>query len=214
MRRTAIVKNLLAFGVMVGFLAATWVLAALSIGRPSSPKPQTPQYSAPPQLDRADPGLVYATAVRDDDCATALPMVAWMTDRLDWTAKQGLAVDGVRAELCGRITGVMGGPATVRNEGIDDAAVLVPSAQIEFVRVDGGLSDLGDLVSHRTWLRITYPDPHDAPRNRNGRPLKSLLAGVNIAQNGQVLKAAIIGNLELRPQAVWSEWPVAGTTSR
>ena len=85
----------------------------------------------------------------------------------------------------------------IAKEGIEDQYVFVPKAQVEPAGADAGRAGLERKVSGRAWLRVSYPEPGVAPKDENGRAVKSLTVGVNMSDDGYVLKSEIIGNLEL-----------------
>ena len=82
-------------------------------------------------------------------------------------------------------------------EGIEDSYVFAPGARLEVVDVDGGRQDLERPVKQRTWIRVSYPDPLRAPCDGKGGPVEALVAGVNVDDEGLVLKASVIGNLDI-----------------
>ncbi len=156
----------------------------------------------------ADAALTYARAYQDGDCAAIIAATGWMQQRLEWVRAQNgpLTTADARDDLCGRLAASRSQRNGLRREGIEDAEVFVPDARVEVMHVDRGRDDLSETVAQRVWLRVRYPNPETAPRDATGQAIASLVAGLNFSPEGLVVKAGIIGSLELDETSVSCDW--------
>ena len=142
----------------------------------------------------------YAELMRTGQYQQALLKVAWVEDRLARVrAERGdaAAENEALAGLVGELTRVDRSNAVLRSEGIEDQYIFPARAQIEVAGADAGRGGLERKTSGRAWLRVTYPEPGLAPRDEGGRAIRSLTVGLNLSDDQKVLKAEIIGNLEI-----------------
>lgn len=183
--------------------------AARPIG--ASKLPQPGQAQAEPNTDhgRTSPGMIYAKAMQQGDWHQVVAKTLWMQDRLervrmqrgnDTAVEEALTV--IEAELSQRsIT-----ENQVTAEGVEDKYVFAPGAEIEWQSADEGRQDLEAPALRRDWIRVTYPSRERALRDQENIPLRSLLVGVNYTAEGQVLKANVVGNLDIDDVSFDYDW--------
>jgi len=153
------------------------------------------------------PGLRYAEAVKAGDWDEVMRRTPWIRERLEYVsvneggeeAKQ-LALSELREQFMDRSPG--GVENHLRPEGVEDQYLFNAAAQLEPVAVDQGLDGLEAPVESRLWIRITYPTRELALRDMNQLPLRSLVAGVNMGADGDILKANTVGNAEIKVGSV------------
>ena len=159
------------------------------------------------QLERA--ALAYVQAVQDRDAAGVIGMTLWMQERLSYaqvTAKDASDVVAARAALERKILKRVIEHNQLCSEGVEDKYVFAPGAEVEVAGVDEGRSDLAEPAAGRVWLRVTYPRESVALRGNNGDPIHSLRVGVNLTRGQKVLKASVIGNLDIDYESLSFEW--------
>ncbi|MFO7977002.1 MAG: hypothetical protein R6V12_20515 [Candidatus Hydrogenedentota bacterium] len=147
----------------------------------------------------------YARALQEGRADEVIRMTHWMQKRLQRVRLSCSAPadeEGARAELRRDIlTRTLEGNR-LRPEGVKDKYIFAPGAKLSVVGSDKGehLCDgaLSCPVKERTWLRVVYPNPVTALRDEMGRPIRSIVVGVNISDEGYVVKAGVLGNLEIR----------------
>lgn len=142
----------------------------------------------------------YAELMRTGQYQQALLKVAWVEDRLARVrAERGdaAAENDALAGLVADMARVDRSNAVLRNEGIEDQYVFASRAQVEVAGADAGRGGLERKTAGRAWLRVTYPEPGLAPRDEGGRAIRSLTVGLNMSDDQKVLKAEIVGNLEI-----------------
>lgn len=154
------------------------------------------------------PAMRYAVAVRDGDCDTVIDMTSWIQERLAYvsnTSGAASAVTDERAALCRELTtrGIEGNQ--LQAEGIEDRYVFAPGCSITLAGEDGGHDGL-DGVARRAWLEVTYPLMSMALRNETARPIRSIVVGVNLSREGKVMKAGVLGNLDIQWGSVDLDW--------
>ncbi len=147
-----------------------------------------------------DPALRYAAAVQDGDCELVVAMARSMQDRLRYvqsTSGQGNEYALARDALCEDLQSRPVEGNLLAPEGIEDKYVFPPGARIEWLRRDAGRQTLDSPVAHRTWLRVSYPIDRYAPRGVDGRAIRAMDVGVNVSPDGSIVKAEIVGNLDV-----------------
>jgi len=145
-------------------------------------------------------GLHYARAVRDGDCGEVIALTWWMQERLDFVALEAgtaAARDAEHAVLCARLIHRVFEENVLRPEGVEDQYVFRPGAKFELIGYDEGEDTLAKPVWRREWILVRYTSPAQALRDARGRPLERLRVGVNISEDGYILKAGIVGNLTI-----------------
>lgn len=151
--------------------------------------------------------LNYVTAVQTGVCARAIDLTWWMQERLQFAAQN--SPDGVstaRQELCDSITARERGGNRLSSEGVEDQYVFTPMADVEVVAVEAGRQDLAKASKERVWLEVSYPIPTQALHDEKGAPIKSLRVGVSLSNDGFILKAGTVGNLEIDFDSISYSW--------
>lgn len=160
-----------------------------------------------PVSESADIAQRYISAVQAGDCARAIELTWWMQERLRFAMKSGEGAQGPAMEdLCNSLKDRTAEGNYLLLEGIEDQYVFAPMAKVEVSGLDGGRQDLVKPVIERVWMLVSYPVPTQALRDENGTPIKSLIAGVNVSTDGYVLKAGVIGNLEIDFESISYKW--------
>lgn len=150
--------------------------------------------------DVAANAMKYVQALQTGQYQQALLQLDWVQERLDHVrATQGSAVaeNEALSTLVTQLANADRTQAVVREEGIEDQYIFVPRAQVDFSGADAGRGDLERPTAGRAWLRVSFPEPAIAPKSIDGRSIKAMTVGVNVAADGRILKSEIIGNLEI-----------------
>jgi hypothetical protein len=155
--------------------------------------------------------------MQDGDCDDVIALTAWMADRIRRVSLQAGgpdALDQAREHLCDQVRRRPVEGNQLRAEGIEDEYVFAPGTQLEVVAIDEGRDDLDRAIEQRVWIRVTYPRRATAPlapAAGAGVPLQPVHAwtvGVNVSQDDTcVVKANVIGNLEVDPDSIAFDWP-------
>src|SRR5690606_8993551 len=103
----------------------------------------------------------------------------------------------LRAEMCATLERADREGYRLTVEGMDDAYLLAPAATYTILGADQGASGLAKNPIERVWMQMDYTTAGVVPRDVNDVPIATLRIGINISADGQVLKAAIRGNLEI-----------------
>ncbi|MBI2434126.1 MAG: hypothetical protein HYV26_14815 [Candidatus Hydrogenedentes bacterium] len=157
----------------------------------------------------AEPALRYARALQEGNWEEAVALTQWMQERLERVAADSTSdkvVTDERKRLVDKLSEWTVSENQVRAEGIEDQYIFSPGSTLAAVRVDGGRPDLEAVSVRRVWLRVTYPEQTRAPRDMENRVLRSLTVGVNVSEAGRVLKANVLGNLEIDWSSALFEW--------
>jgi len=144
--------------------------------------------------------MQYVQELQQGQYEKALFRVAWVQERLarERAAKgNGDADNTVLRALASAQAPTERSRAVLEQEGIEDTYIFVPRAEIVVAGADGGRIGLERPTAGRAWLAVSYPDPSNAPKDETGRPIRGLTVGLNLSEDGYVLKAEIIGNLEI-----------------
>lgn len=211
----------IAFGVIGGAAVIYWgapVSSTLAKNSKSSAQETgtitVRSLSAAELADLSRTSMAYAESMSARSCDEVIDMTWWMQERLRFVRLSGdddAVVQAAHAELCDRVTSHRPEGNQLTAEGIEDRYVFVPGARIEAVAIDEGRDDLAKAVRHRTWLRVEFPTRERAPLDMKGKPLRGLLAGVNISTDGYILKAGILGNVELDTSSFSYDWARKGS---
>ncbi|HOF41357.1 MAG TPA: hypothetical protein PLD73_14895 [Candidatus Hydrogenedentes bacterium] len=98
----------------------------------------------------------------------------------------------------------------LRPEGVEDKYIFAPGTHIELLAGDNREDCAGDELScpvrERTWLYVTYPDAAGALRDEEGRPIRSIVVGVAVSPDGQIVKAGVLGNVEIDRERIALDW--------
>lgn len=180
---------------------------------------EEPAEPGPVDVERPIPGgvaLRYAEAYQENRCEDIIRLTSWMSDRLRRVSLEDpdpKALDKAREKLCEKILARPFEDNVLRQEGIEDQFVFAPGAIIDVVGKDAGRSDLGVSVHERIWLRVTYSRRETAPLatvNANSsdmKPVRAWTVGVNVGSQGTVLKASVLGNVEVKRETISFDWP-------
>lgn len=211
MKETKSVQGLFVVAAGIG-LAVVWWLGSSAI--PVEADYQTKGTARSLQDESGTPlssvAWRYALAVRGNNCAEVIRMTLWMNERLDRVrAAHGDSeeLDAARKALCRQITHRAIEANQLTAEGVDDQYVFAPGVELELVGIDDGAAGLKRPVAERSWIRVTYPNRRRALRDDDGRPIRSVVVGVNVSQDGYILKAGFIGNLEVDRESIQYSWP-------
>ena len=151
----------------------------------------------------------YAVAFRDGKWDDVIEMVFWMREHLN---RIRIAEGSPRSEnearetLKRQVSCRFLGENQLRAEGVEDQYVFTPGTQITPLGADAGRKDLSQPVADRTWFRVEFPEDTTALRDENGAAIRALTVGVNVSPSGHVLKAAVIGNLEIDRTTLSFDW--------
>lgn len=149
----------------------------------------------------------YALSVQKGMSSDVVDMTWWMEERLRKVFDSGER-ERTRAKLREKVLKREEGGNLIRAEGIEDKYIFVPGAGIEVKITDEGLEDLEKEVWQRSWLEVTYSNAATAPRGESENPIRSLVVGVNVSEDGYILKAGVIGNLEIDMSSLSYDWNV------
>jgi len=151
----------------------------------------------------------YAEAYQEGDWGKVHSLTPWVQERLDYVQEtEGPeAVATERDALMATIGTRTLDENYLRETGVDDQYVFTPSARITFDSFDEGRDDLEAPVARRTWFKVVYSVREKAMLDRDSIPIRSLRVGVNVSRDGLVLKANIIGNLDIDWNSIKYDWP-------
>lgn len=183
----------LAAAVAAGLLCAGLLIQRM---KPDDAKQETP-VSFFPQVEMA---VAYVQAVQQGQWDYVIDHTGWMQDRLARVSlEKGSpeAINQAREELRARLRDRSAKKACLQREGLEDQYVFMPGAVIRCIGCDTGRQGLDRPVAARVWFEVQYPGETRAPVDEEGRPVPFLEAGVNLSEDGLVLKAGIAGNVEL-----------------
>ncbi len=151
----------------------------------------------------------YARAMQEGDWEWAVRHTLWMRDRLRYVElHEGGTEAREKQEL---VLFEQLGQRTVEGnqllkEGIEDQYVFKPGAALMMVGSDTPGEMLDRPVAERVWIRVTYPGREFALRDELHLPIRALTVGVNVSHDGYVLKANIIGNLDIDHDSISYNW--------
>ena len=153
--------------------------------------------------------MKYTRAFQDSNCTEVIAHVPWMREHLAHTAMETgdtAARAQAKEKLCAKI--LRRGPEgnQIQFEGIEDAYLFCPGASISVSGTDEGRHDLEAPVHERVWLDIVYPSRAMAPMSPSGEPVHRLRAGLNLSTEGQILKASVLGNVEIDFDSIDTDW--------
>lgn len=192
------------------FLNGQGVLESVSAsagGAANTPRAQEAKEELDPVSQAA---LRYATALQEGDCDTAMACTLWMRQRLDNALLHSSnleAVEDAKERLRERLLDRAPEQNCLMPGGLADQYIFAPGTRIEVVRCDEGEAGLSAPVAGRAWLRVEFPLEENAPLGPNGKPIRSFLVGLNISEDGSIVKAGIRGNGEIRLSSLQYDWP-------
>lgn len=191
-------------GSIIG-LALGLLIRGCFIDEPSTIRPSFEAW--PPR--EASIAWKYAQAVQEGDWEWVIQHTLWMRDRLRYVelhdggpeAREKQELD--LFELLGQRT-VQGNQ--LLKEGIEDQYVFKPGATLMIVDSDTPGDILDRPVAERVWIRVTYPKRDLALRDELHLPIRALTVGVNVSHDGYVLKANVVGNLDIDWDSISYNW--------
>lgn len=153
----------------------------------------------------------YARALQEGDWDAALERVSWMQERLHLAAAAG----GAEAEMEARRT--LRNQLAIRNvegnrlrpEGVEDQYVFTPDATVRYLGSDAGMEDLEAPVAERVWMEVSYGDRSHALLDQDTVPIQRLRVGLNVSAEGFILKANVVGNLNIDKTTISTNWGAA-----
>ncbi len=207
-------RNWLA-AIIVGALAgaACWYIVVSERAKRSLLEPQRSGAESDSGVAFADDSIAmrYAAAVQDGNCDEIIRLTLWMRDRLNYvrfeTGGDQASVDEARTELCDDVQTRRVEGNRIALAGIDDQYIFVPGAAIEAVSAGPGRSDLAKPVNKALRVRVTYPLASRAPKSESGASIRSLEASIYVSSDGYVLKAGVVGNLDIDWDSFAFDWP-------
>lgn len=151
----------------------------------------------------------YARAYQEGNWERVLDLTPWAQERLA-LVRQSEGPEAEAREHDNLLAG-FGTRSIVENQlqdsGIEDQYVFTPGAMLRFDSVDEGREDLEAPVARRTWLVVTYPAREKAPLDSESIPIRSVRVGINVSHEGQILKANVVGNLDIDWASIRYDWP-------
>lgn len=201
-------------GACCGLIVGVAIKRALPLDSPTdTPSPTdwteaSLEESVVPEVVRDSVAWRYAKAYQDGNWSQVLELTLWMEDRLAFVARSdgADAVAQERENLIAQVSERRIADNHLRDVGVDDQYIFIPGARIEYVRDDAGRDDLEAAVARRTWFRVTYPAREKALLDKEGLPIRSVLVGVNVSLDGRVLKAEVVGNLDIDWDTITYDW--------
>ena len=147
----------------------------------------------------------YALDIQKGRSTEAVNRIWWMVERLRRDSDKN-EIEETKAKLSRTLAERIKGQNILRLEGVEDKYIFCPGAGIELFDVDEGLSDLEKEVESREWLKVRYPNKSVALKDVDGKPIRSLIVGVNVSKDGYILKAGVIGNLDIDWDSISYNW--------
>ena len=149
----------------------------------------------------------YVKALQEGNCDEAIARTLWMNERIEHARlKNPEQIAEIREELCRSLTDRRIEGNRLAEEGIEDHYVMAPGSRATPVRVDEGRDDLERPTASRVWVEVVYPKRERAPLDLNGVPIRRLVAGINVTADSYVLKASVIGNMEIDLDSISTNW--------
>jgi len=204
-----------ALGVALGWSVIRFTGAITKEAEKANPEPVVQEAAMLPTEPQRQPvaevieneAWHYAQAVQQGDWDAVMRRVPWMLERLthaELNEGGAAAREAAQRELAARMEDRS--PSSVENqlvaEGVEDWFVFSPHASLKAEFVDAGRHDLESPAVSRTWIRVIYENPATALRDALNLPIRSLLAGVNVSDSGAILKANVIGNLDIDEDSI------------
>ena len=212
-----------ALGVMAGVGFWLWTAPSKSeSGMGAAPRPEkAPMLTSNPASSVSESGPVagnpvalrYAAAFQQGAWDEIVDMTCWMRQRLmrvQLETGSAAARQEAHAALVKRVSDRKVEGNRLRPEGIEDQYVFAGDAKIEPAGLDGGHPSLEQPTKDRTWIRVTYCSRRTALRDDKGIPIRSIIAGINVSTGDLVLKANVIGNLDIDRRSISYDWETAG----
>jgi len=198
----------LAIGGIVGAIVGTFIKQGGVGLRYSGTSPEAVEEKREGTIEQSI-AWQYATAYQEGNWDRVLALTLWAQERLQLVAEE----EGEDAAAKERdvLRAAFGTRTLVENylrdTGVEDQYVFAPGSRIGFDSVDEGREDLELPAATRTWLKVTYPAREKALLDRESVPIHSLRVGINVSHDGYVLKANIVGNLDIDWTSIKYDWP-------
>lgn len=143
--------------------------------------------------------MAYIRAYQDGRCSEVIARTRWMQARLDLVRRTGgsEAIEEERRNLCRGIMNRSVEENQLTTEGIEDRYLFAPGTEISFVGADDGRENLEDAVRVRNWFRVEFPKRERAPRDKQGAAIASIVVGLNLGEDGYIVKAGVRGDAEI-----------------
>jgi hypothetical protein len=194
---TALVLGIVVSGVVVEL--GQWMYGWTVAGRGKAKEPEAIA------LSDDHPAWRYVHALEQGKWEAAVAMTGWMAERLERVRAQGgneEAVAAARGELIQRLSARVGEDNRLGPEGIEDQYVFAPGTKVTAVGKDAGHAGLEPLPVERVWMRVVFTSKVEAPVDKQGRPVCAMTVGINLDSTGRVIKAGIIGNLDISQTSI------------
>lgn len=133
----------------------------------------------------------------------------WMQERLQHVKLQNndeQAVANARQALRQRLSLRKAANNQLKPTGIADQYIFAPSTTLEFLGMDTGHTGLAEPTALRTWIHVTYTERNKALRDTANIPIRSIIVGINVSHDNKILKANIVGNLDITTDSITYEW--------
>lgn len=151
----------------------------------------------------------YVIALCTEKWDDVVDRTFWMQEHLKRVRiAEGLprAVAAAREALKRQVSCRYVGANQLRPEGVEDQYVFAPGVRVTALGSDAGRTDLLPNILDRTWFHVEFPDESTALRDENGVAIRALDVGVTISPSGQVVKASVVGNLEIVRKSLVLDW--------
>jgi len=152
--------------------------------------------------------VAYAEAVQAGRCNQIIDMTWWMQERLGTIEPGGILK--AKEDLCKGILNRANEKNEVTPEGVEDQFIFVPGATIEVVGKDRGRMGLTKPTAKRIWMQVKFPMKSTALRDAAGNRIRALVVGTNVSEDGYILKAEVMGNLEVDFESFSYDWTTKG----
>ena len=196
--------------------AGLMVAMVVSLRQSSWPFPDTPpgpgtNRASAESIGSGDAAMRYVRALQEGNCDEVIAMTLWMQERIKQVRLQNPdGVADIREELCASLSDRRLEGNQLSEEGMEDHYVFAPGTTLTLLNVEEGPADLARPAASRAWIRVEYARRDRAPLSADGEPVRSLVAKVSTTADAFVLKAAVIGNTEIDPELVDTDWDTSG----
>lgn len=195
--------------------AVVSVIIKAQLPRQEAPGPDAasvedaPPDQAAPEVVRESVAWQYARAYQEGNWTRVVALTLWMQDRLSFvaTSEGQEKVPAARDALIAQVSTRGIADNYLRDTGVEDQYVFTPGSRLVYMTVDEGRDDLAAAVASRTWFKVTFPARSKALLDREGIPIRSVRVGVNVSAGGLVLKAGVVGNLDIDWDSIAYDWP-------
>lgn len=200
-------------GAILGAVVGSVIKYGLAGGFASVPSTRVEQEASGGggDVEHGDESIAwqYVLAYQEGNWSRVVELTVWMNDRLAFVAQSGTPadVDAARDGIIEQISTHAMSENYLRDEGVDDQYLFTPGTRLEYIGEDGGSDTLEAPIARRTWFRVIYPTREKALLDKEGIPIRSVNAGVNVSSDGRVLKAGVVGNMNIDWDSIRYDWP-------